>query len=52
MAKYTIDYSDSVDVDADSEDEAIAKACDRMFCDDPKDYCFSVTDVEEEEEDA
>ena len=52
MAKYTIDYSDSVEVEADSEDEAISKAWDRMFCDGPKDYCLSVTDVEEEEEDA
>lgn len=52
MAKYTIDYSDSVEVEADSEDEAISKAWDSMFCDGPKDYCFSVTDVEEEEEDA
>lgn len=54
MAKYTIDYSDSVDVEADSEDEAMDKAWDRMFCDGPKGYCFSCSAVEgeEEEEDA
>lgn len=54
MAKYTIDYSDSIEVEADSEDEAMEKAWDRMFCDGPKDYRFSCSAVEgeEEEEDA
>jgi len=40
MAKYEVDYSDSVEVEADSEDEAIQEAWERMFCDGPKDYCF------------
>lgn len=55
MAKYTIDYSDSVEIEADSEEEAMEKAWDRMFCDGPKDYCFwcsAVEGEEDEEEDA
>ena len=49
MAKWTVDYSDSVEVEANSEDEAIQKAWERMFCDGPKDYCFFANEEEEEE---
>ena len=53
MAKYTIDYLDSVEVEANSEEEAIEKAWDRMFCDGPNDcrfYCSAVEGEEEEDE--
>jgi hypothetical protein len=41
MAKWTVNYSDSVEVEARTEDEAIREACDRMFCDGPNDCRFS-----------
>lgn len=54
MAKYTVEYSDSVEVEANSEEEAISEAWERMFCDGPKDSHFwcSAVEGEGEEEDA
>jgi len=51
MARYTIEYSDCVEVEASSEDEAMSKAWDRMFCDGPKDYRMWCSSVEGEDED-
>lgn len=51
MARYTVKYSDSIEIEADSDEEAISKACDSMFCDGPKDYCFRCSIVESEDDD-
>lgn len=59
MPKYKVEYSDSVVVEADSEQEAIHEAWQQMFCDGPKDYCFYANegdddddfDIDEDEED-
>jgi hypothetical protein len=45
MAKWTVNYSDSVEVEARTEDEAIQEAWDRMFCDGPNDWHFSAVKV-------
>lgn len=50
MAKWTVNYSDSVEVEARTEDEAIREAWDRMFCDGPKDYRFWCSAVEGKED--
>ena len=59
MPKYKVEYSDSVVVEANSEQEAIHEAWQQMFCDGPKDYCFYAFegdddddfDIDEDEED-
>ena len=57
MSKYKVEYSDSVEVEANSEQEAIHEAWQQMFCDGPKDYCFCASkddddfDIDENEED-
>lgn len=58
MPKYKVEYSDSVVVEANSEQEAIHEAWQQMFCDGPKDYCFYANegddddfDIDEDEED-
>lgn len=51
MAKYTVEYTDSVEVEADSEEEAISEAWERMFSDGPRDFCFWCSAVEGEDED-
>ena len=56
MSKYTVRYSDSVVVEANSEQEAIHEAQEMMFCDGPNDYCFYADegdddfDIDEDEE--
>ena len=47
MAKYTVDYSDSVEVEADSEDEAEEIARDNWESADWLDGDIDVVDVEE-----
>lgn len=44
MPKYKVEYSDSVEIEANSEHEAIHKAWQQMFCDGPNDCRFCVTD--------
>lgn len=58
MPKYKVEYSDSVVVEANSEQEAKHKAWQQMFCDGPNDYCFYAYegddddyDIDEDEED-
>lgn len=59
MPKYKVEYSDSVVIEANSEQEAIHEAWQQMFCDGPKDYCFYANegddnddfDIDENEED-
>ncbi len=48
MPKYTVRYSDSVVVEANSEQEAIHEAWQQMFCDGPNDYCFYANEGDDE----
>lgn len=50
MPKYTVEYSDSVEIEANSEQEAIHKAWQQMFCDGPNDCRFCVTEGDDDEE--
>ena len=60
MPKYKVEYLDSVVVETNSEQEAIHKAWQQMFCDGPNDYCFYTSkcdddfdiDANEEDDDA
>ena len=51
MPKYKVEYSDSVVVEANSEQEAIHEAWQQMFCDGPKDYCFYANEGDDDDED-
>ena len=57
MPKYKVEYSDSVEVEANSEQEAIHEAWQQMFCDGPNDFCFFAIeadddfDIDEDEKD-
>ena len=48
MPKYKVEYSDSVEVEANSEQEAIHKAWQQMFCDGPNDFCFCVSEGDDD----
>jgi len=48
MPKYTVRYSDSVVVEANSKQEAIHEAWQQMFCDGPNDYCFYANEGDDE----
>jgi len=49
MPKYKVEYSDSVVVEANSEQEAKHKAWQQMFCDGPNDYCFYANEGDDED---
>lgn len=49
MPKYTVRYSDSVVVEANSKQEAIHEAWQQMFCDGPNDYCFYANEGDDED---
>lgn len=48
MPKYKVEYSDSVEVEADSDQEAIQKAWQQMFCDGPNDFCFCAFEADDD----
>lgn len=50
MPKYKVEYSDSVEVEANSEQEAIHKAWQQMFCDGPNDYCFYASEGDDDDD--
>lgn len=49
MPKYKVEYSDSVEVEANSEQEAIHEAWQQMFCDGPNDFCFFACEVDDDD---
>ena len=49
MPKYKVEYSDSVEVEANSEQEAIHEAWQRMFCDGPNDFCFYASEADDDD---
>lgn len=49
MPKYKVEYSDSVEVEADSDQEAIQKAWQQMFCDGPNDFCFYAEEADDDD---
>lgn len=49
MPKYKVEYSDSVEVEANSEQEAIHEAWQQMFCDGPNDFCFFAIEADDDD---
>lgn len=49
MPKYKVEYSDSVEVEANSEQEAIHEAWQQMFCDGPNDFCFCAFEADDDD---
>lgn len=49
MSKYKVEYSDSVEVEANSEQEAIHEAWQQMFCDGPNDFCFFAIEADDDD---
>lgn len=47
MAKYLVEYHDEIEVDADSEDEALSIAWDDLFADGEKYECMSATKIKD-----